>query len=70
MAKLAEVSVGQVWTVKISGRVVNARVESIDKVTPYNGKSKTVLTLLNLMTRNKVTRSAAALRDKKIEGVS
>ena len=66
MAKLSLVAVGQVWTVKISGNIVNARIESINKPGPYDGRTKTRLTLTNLTTGRTISRTAAALRNRSL----
>ncbi len=66
MAKIKDVAVGQVWTCKVSGFLVNVRVDSIN-IKHGNGwgsRKKTTLSLTNLRTGNKVGRSATALRRK------
>lgn len=65
MAKIKDVAVGQIWRCKVSGRVVNVRVDAvtIDQGDNYYGRRrKTTISLTNLRTGNRVSRSAAALR--------
>jgi len=59
MVKQAEVSVGDIWTAKVSNKVVNVKVTGINK--GERGR-KTRYTLLNLRTNRVVEKTAAALR--------
>lgn len=65
MAKIRDVNIGQRWTCKVSGNVVEVRVDAIRTTEAgLYRRSRTVLDLTNIKTGRKVSRSAAALRTK------
>lgn len=73
MARLKDINVrtGAVWTAKVSNKVVEVKITSINKPNnSYTGRrQKTTLTLLNLSTGKTVSRTAAALRTfRRIDG--
>lgn len=62
MARLNQVQVGDVWTVKISDKVVQCRVLEIKPKRICSTRKR--VRLLNLTTKREVCRTAAALRRK------
>ena len=68
MAKKIEVAVGQVWSAKISQRLVTVRVDSI-----ISGDGKTKYALTNLKTGRKVgpyTASKLRMRHRHLEAAN
>jgi len=64
MARIKDVSVGQVWRARVSSRHTLVRVDAICEGSPagYGRASKARLSLTNLVTKREISRTAAFLR--------
>ena len=69
VAKLAEVAIGQIWSGRVSQRMVRLRVEEVVKPGHFAHKGqKTKVRLTNLRTNREIMRTPAFLRSKLAEG--